>query len=342
MHGVGLIHCYPREVRVFRSESSGSYTFVSSSPWCWPFIAAIVLLSTPLLEESEYQVSDYVSAVAPPQIIDVAQKGLKGKASKGLGTIFISAMFAGAMIALGFVFFTTVNTGMGDVPFGIKKLLGGFVFSCGLGMVVLTGADLFTSTTMTTLLAVENKLSPSRLLTHWLVVYCGNFVGALLVVFGLYGAGTAQQADGAWGAVIVSTATAKVNHGWFEALLLGIFCNVMVCLAVWLSFAGRSLTDKIVAVTLPIALFVGSGFEHSVANMFMIPFGLLLKAQGNPDVIAATNGLDLSNLTMGGFLWDNLLPVTIGNIIGGSIVALGMLAMNPNRPSLKAEKEAAK
>ena len=291
-------------------------------------------------KESEKAVSDYVSAVAPPQIIDVAQKGLKGKATKSFGTIFISAMFAGAMIALGFVFFTTVNTGMGDIPFGIKKLLGGFVFSCGLGMVVLTGADLFTSTSMTTLLAVEHKLAPSRLLEHWVVVYFGNFVGALIIAFGLLAAGTGTQADGAWGATILSTATAKVNHSWVEALFLGIFCNIMVCLAVWLSFAGRSLTDKIVAVTLPIALFVASGFEHSVANMFMIPMGLLLKAQGNPDIIAATNGLDMSNLTMGGFLLDNLLPVTIGNIIGGSIIALGMLAMNPNRPSLKAEKQA--
>lgn len=285
---------------------------------------------------------DYVSAVAPPGIIDVAQKGLKGKATKGVGATFISAMFAGAMIAMGFVFFTTVNTGMGDMPFGITKLLGGVVFSCGLGMVVITGADLFTSTSMTTLLAVEHKLSASRLLSHWAVVYLGNLCGSLLVAVGLLAAGTGTQAGGAWGAVILKTATAKVSHGWFEALVLGIFCNIMVCLAVWLSFAGRSLTDKIVAVTLPIALFVGSGFEHSVANMFMIPFGLILKAQGNPDILAATNGLDMSNLTMGGFLWDNLLPVTIGNIIGGSIVALGMLAMNPNRPSLQAAKSEAK
>ena len=174
-------------------------------------------------KESEKAVSDYVSAVAPPQIIDVAQKGLKGKATKSFGTIFISAMFAGAMIALGFVFFTTVNTGMGDIPFGIKKLLGGFVFSCGLGMVVLTGADLFTSTSMTTLLAVEHKLAPSRLLEHWVVVYFGNFVGALIIAFGLLAAGTGTQADGAWGATILSTATAKVNHSWVEALFLGIF-----------------------------------------------------------------------------------------------------------------------
>lgn len=251
----------------------------------------------------------------PVQIIETASEGLLAKSRAPLGTMIVSAMFAGAMIAMGFIFFVTTQMGWADFPVGLAKLLGGVVFSTGLGLVIITGADLFTSTSMTTFLVLERAMKVRDMLRHWAIVYFANMLGAFLVAVMVYFAGTASQGKGAWGEVVLNASVAKVSAPFTEMLFRGILCNILVCLAVWLAFAGKTLVDKIVAVVFPIGLFVASGFEHCVANMFLIPLGLLLK--GHVDV-------DASALTVTSYLANNLLPVTIGNIIGGSIIALGM------------------
>lgn len=267
-----------------------------------------------------------VAAATPLETYGVAAASLSARPKQPLKTMVVSGMVAGALIALGFVFYVTTQTGVTpeSLPYGMAKLIGGLVFSVGLAMVIITGADLFTSTTMTSLLAAEGKLRPSHLLRHWVICYCSNMAGALLVAL-----------------VVLKTATAKVSYGPMQAFFLGILCNVMVCLGVWLAYAGRTIVDKIVAMTLPIVLFVASGFEHSVANMFMIPMGLLLKAFGSAKVIEAAHGLDMQGLTLSGYLVHNLAPVTAGNIVGGWAVALTMWAWHAAAARREAENKSA-
>lgn len=269
-----------------------------------------------------------MSITPPPEIINVAEEGLLKKARTPFGATFISAMFAGAMIAVGFVFFTTSQMGIDETTWvGLTKIIGGMVFSTGLALVVMSGSDLFTSTSMTLMPGVEGKLPWSRLFQHWGVVYVGNFVGSVLIAILVFLGGTINTFNGSWGAFAMNVANAKVSHSFFEAIILGILCNFMVCLAVWMTFAGKTVVDKIIGLTMPIALFVASGFEHSVANMYMIPLGLMVKGQGDPAILEATGKTmaDFDGLTVGTFLVNNLLPVTIGNIIGGGVfVGLAM------------------
>ncbi|MDO5722617.1 MAG: formate transporter FocA [Actinomycetaceae bacterium] len=269
---------------------------------------------------------------APAEILGIAESGLLKKANTPFPLAFLSAIYAGAFIALGFVFYTTSQVGSAALPYGFAKVVGGIVFSTGLSMVVMTGADLFTSTSMTLMAGVDGKLPWRRLFPHWGVVYLGNFVGALAVAGIIMAAGVPAQAGGGWGATALAVASGKVSHTIVEAFFLGVLCNFMVCVAVWLAFAGRRVVDKIVAITFPIALFVASGFEHSIANMFIIPVGLMVKSQGCAQVLAAAGNPDLTGLTLESFLLGNLLPVTLGNIVGGGIfVGLGMFFLHRDK-----------
>lgn len=148
---------------------------------------------------------------------------------------------------------------------------------------------------------------------NWLIVYVGNFIGALGILLLMYLSGLWWQGDGALGQKVVAIADSKVNLSWMEAFTRGVLCNILVCLAVWLCMAGRSVTDKVLAVIFPITAFVALGFEHSVANMFFIPAGLLAQTE------IATTMMVSEQLTIGGFFWHNLIPVTLGNMLGGSI-----------------------
>ncbi|MEJ5998798.1 formate/nitrite transporter family protein [Corynebacterium sp. H130] len=271
----------------------------------------------------------------PVEIIDTAKAGLLAKSRANLGTMVVSSMFAGAMIGMGFIFFITSQVGWTDFPTGLAKVLGGVVFSTGLGLVIITGADLFTSTSMTTFIVKEKGMTVGQMLRHWGIVYFSNMAGAFIMALIVFFSGAAHQYKGAWGAVVINASLSKTSHTFVECIFLGILCNMLVCLAVWLAFAGKTVADKILAVAFPIGLFVASGFEHSVANMFMIPLGLLLKGQADPVVMEAMAGKDLSGLTVYSYLVGNLLPVTIGNIIGGSIIALGMAYWHRNRASLQ-------
>lgn len=233
------------------------------------------------------------------------------------------ALSGGGYIALGFVFFTTSQVGTSDaLGYGMGRVIGGLAFSVGLALVVLTGAELFTSTSMTLVARASGLITWPRLFMHWGIVYLGNFVGAVTILLLCWFGGTWHQAGGRWGKVILDTSLAKLEHNFLEALVLGIACNMLVCLAVWVAFSGRTITDKVLAVTGPIALFVAAGFEHSIANMFMIPFGILIKDWAAPEywVEIGAAQADYALLGWGQFFAGNLLPVTLGNIIGGGIM----------------------
>jgi len=263
-----------------------------------------------------------VDAYAPPEIAkriaEVAQK----KSTLDAFRLFILAILAGVFIGFGAEFFTLVVHDSG-LPFGLNKLVGGLVFSLGLILVILAGAELFTGNTLMVMGFVEGIIDGRGLLRNWALAYLGNFLGSLSMVLLIYYSTQWAMNDTAVGAKALLIANAKVNLGFVEAFVRGILCNALVCLAVWLCFGARSTTDKILAIIFPITAFVASGFEHCVANMYFVPLGILLR--GEPSVLTAAatmagRDVALTNLTWAGFLINNLLPVTLGNIIGGGFL----------------------
>jgi formate transporter len=252
---------------------------------------------------------------------DMAHKAEEiGVRKAGTSTIKLLALgvLAGAYIALGCIFATTISAGAGDLPYGVARLLTGLVFCLGLILVVVGGAELFTGNVLIMMAWADRKVSTGGLLRNWALVYAGNFIGSVLTAVFIFLGKQYTFGGGSVGNAALSMANSKVHLGFIQAIALGILCNAMVCLAVWLTYSARSTADKIAAIIFPIAGFVAAGFEHSVANMYFLPIGLLIK-YFDP-AFAAASGLDLSGLTVGTFLFNNLLPVTIGNIIGGGVM----------------------
>ncbi len=192
------------------------------------------------------------------------------------------------------------------------RLLGGLAFSLGLILVVLAGAELFTGNNLIVMAWASRRVTTARLLRNWVLVYCGNFAGALATVGLVYATRQYTFGNGAVGAQALAIADAKVGLGFGQAIALGILCNALVCIAVWLCYSARSTADRILAIVPPIAAFVAAGFEHSVANMYFVPVGILVQGESASAASA--------DLTWGAFFVDNLLPVTIGNVIGGALL----------------------
>jgi len=259
-----------------------------------------------------------IDAFPPAEMAERAENVGVSKANLDFWSTFALAVLAGAFIALGAEFCTLVvtNTGFG---FGMTKLLGGLAFSLGLILVVVAGAELFTGNNLIMMAWVSRKISLSQVMRNWLIVYLGNLVGSLATALIMYLTRQWAFADYGVGATALNIANAKVNLSFMEGLTRGIMCNALVCLAVWLCLSGRSVMDKILAIVFPITAFVASGFEHSIANMYFIPMGLLLK--GEPPVVSAAGKVasDLANLNLLGFI-GNLVSVTIGNIFGGGFM----------------------
>jgi len=210
----------------------------------------------------------------------------------------------------------------GTWPFGIVRGLMGLVFCVGLVLVVVGGAELFTGNTLMTIACLEKRITTGALLRNWLVVYIGNLAGSMVIALLTTIGKTYTFGGGALGASALTIANVKVILGFWQAVALGILCNFLVCLAIWLTFSARTVSDKILAVIFPISAFVAAGFEHSVANMYFIPAGLFIKLFD--PAFAAGTALDLSHLTWWAFFLNNLLPVTIGNLIGGAVL-VGMI-----------------
>jgi formate/nitrite transporter len=261
-----------------------------------------------------------IDAYAPAQMAVRVEKAGIMKSNRDVFSTFTLAVMAGVFIGLGAVFFTYVIHDS-TLSVGLTKLIGGVVFSLGLILVIITGAELFTGNNLIVMAFVSRKITLRQLLSNWGIVFVGNLVGSLIVVALIFVSGQWVAGGATVGVKALMIANAKVNLTFLQAISNGILCNTLVCLAVYLCFSGRSVTDKILGILFPIPAFVALGFEHSVANMYFIPAGLLLKQ--NPEVLAAAQDIlgmtpDLSRLTMGGFVVSNLLPVTLGNIIGGT------------------------
>ncbi len=240
------------------------------------------------------------------------------KAGMSAANTFALAVLAGAFIAMGAIFATTVTAGGASMPYGVSRLLGGLAFSLGLILVVVAGAELFTGNNLIVMAWASRKVSTAQLLRNWVIVFAGNFAGAIATAGILFVGKQYTFGKGAVGEQALTTATAKTGLGFVQAIALAAFCNALVCLAVWLSYSARSVADKILAIVPPIAAFVAAGFEHSVANMFFIPMGLFVKSDSTFAAQHAVPGVE--HLTWGRFFAANLLPVTIGNVIGGAVM----------------------
>jgi formate transporter len=243
-----------------------------------------------------------MDAYAPPRIAAMVESAGVRKAGLGTMQTLTLGVLAGAFIAFGGMFYTLVMTG-NEFGLGPGRFLGGIAFSLGLVLVVIGGAELFTGNNLIVMAWAENKVTTGQVLRNWSLVYVGNFIGSIATAVIVVQSGTLDIGDGAVSATAIKIAQGKVALDPIQAFLRGILCNALVCLAIWLTFASRNVIGKIAAIILPIAAFVALGFEHSVANMYLIPIGMLLGADG---------------VTIGGFI-GNLIPVTLGNIVGGSI-----------------------
>ena len=263
-----------------------------------------------------------IDALLPSEIAARAESVGVKKAQLDTLSMFALAVLAGAFIALGAVLATIAWAGAsGVLPAGMVRLVAGLAFCLGLILVVIGGAELFTGNNLIFMAWASRKISTAALLRNWVIVYAGNFVGALATAVLMILTREYLFDGGAIGLAALNIANSKVNLGFPQAVALGIMCNALVCLAVWLTLGARTTSDKILAIIFPITTFVAAGFEHSIANMYFIPLGWLIK-HFDP-VFAASTGLDLVNLTPTGLL-ANLVPVTIGNIIGGVVMVAGV------------------
>lgn len=254
------------------------------------------------------QETHIVDAYTPREIASKVERlGVAKARTDGL-TLLVLAILAGAFISLGALFFITVVTDA-KLGFGIARLLGGLAFCLGLVLVVVAGAELFTGNNLLAMAWADGLIGTRDVVRNWLVVYAGNVIGCLgTVVLVLWG-DIASLGNGGIGETAIRIASAKAGLSASEAFARGVLCNTLVCLAVWLAMGGRSVTDKILAILFPITAFVAIGFEHSIANWFFLPYGMLLDTTGTITVVAALR---------------NLVAVTAGNIIGGTLLVAGV------------------
>lgn len=263
--------------------------------------------------------------------------------------MFMLAILAGAFISLGAIFATTVSAGGMTItsaggeaayttgfPYGFSRLLAGLVFCLGLILVVVGGAELFTGNNLIVMAWASGKVTGRALLRNWVIVYLGNFVGSIGTVILMFFSKQYVFGVNSVGIAALRIGVAKVEFSFLQAVALGILCNALVCLAVWLTFSARSTIDKIAAIIFPITAFVAAGFEHSIANMYFIPYALFIK-NFDPVFMAqvADKVANLDKLTWQAFVVNNLLPVTIGNIIGGAVLVAAIYWVIFLKPSSK-------
>lgn len=281
---------------------------------------------------------------------EMAHRGVEigsKKAGMEAGVMLVLAVLAGAFIALGGVFAITAGSGAATVtdvdgarvasaalPYGITRIVVGAAFSLGLILVVVAGAELFTGNVLMVMAWASRRVATGRMLRNWGIVYVGNLAGAIGTAALVVASGWYLGGAGVVGATLLGTARAKVAYPFGEAFLLGILCNILVCLAVWLTYSARSTTDRILAIVPPIAAFVACGFEHSVANMFYIPAAIMVRLTAPPEFWSGT-GLDpaaFASLDVAGFV-GNAVPVTLGNIVGGAVFVAAVYWLAYLRPA---------
>lgn len=253
-----------------------------------------------------------LEAYSPQQIAQRVEAVGVAKARLPLLTLGLLGMLAGAFIGLGALYFTLVASDA-TLGFAAARVAGGACFSLGLLLIVVAGAELFTGNNLLAMAWASGKVSLREVWRNWVVVCAANFIGAVGLALIVYLSGHWQMNGGAVGAAYLKIAAAKAALPFWQAFFLGVLCNALVCMAVWMALAGRSVMDKFIAILLPISAFVAAGFEHSIANMYFFPMALLLKWHG----LALPPGGDAITLTG---MVVNLVPVIAGNIVGGSVL----------------------
>ena len=275
-----------------------------------------------------------IDALLPAEMATRAEYLGVRKAEMPAFTMFMLSLLAGAFISLGSIFATTIAAGGMSVtaadgavafttglPYGVTRLLVGFVFCLGLILVVVGGAELFTGNNLIVMAWASGKVTGRALLRNWAIVYTGNFVGSIATAGLMFFTKQYTFGSDAVGIAALKVAVGKCDLGFMQAIALGILCNALVCLAVWLTYSARTTIDKIIAIIFPITAFVAAGFEHSVANMYFISYALFVKGF-DPEFMARVGEKvpKLEVLTWKAFFINNLIPVTIGNIIGGAVL----------------------
>ncbi|WP_299018451.1 formate/nitrite transporter family protein [uncultured Photobacterium sp.] len=268
-------------------------------------------------------------AFSPKQIAEKVDTLGVTKARLPLLSMVMLGVLAGAFIGLGALYFTLVKSDA-SFSYATGQVLGGMMFSMGLLLVVVAGAELFTGNNLLAMAWADNKITTAELMKNWLVVCVSNFVGATGLAILVFLSGHTDLNNGAIAAVYLKIAETKCDMPFWTAFFRGVLCNVLVCMAVWMALAGRSVIDKAVAIIFPISAFVAAGFEHSIANMYFIPLAMLLKISGDAGIAA-------ESVTMLGFV-GNLIPVILGNLVGGSVLVglvyhvIYLRGANPTKP----------
>ena len=252
-------------------------------------------------------------AYSPREVAERVEQAGVAKARLPAAKSLMLGVLAGAFIGLGALNFTIVASDPA-LPFAAGRALGGIAFSLGLVLVVVAGAELFTGNNLLAMAWADGRISTAEMLRNWVLVYAANAVGSIGLAVLVWLSHHADMNQHGIALAYVKIAAAKCALPFWTAFFKGLLCNLLVCLAVWIAMAGHSVTDKILAIVFPISAFVAAGFEHSIANMYFIPLGMLFK--GDPALPA---GLDTAQLDWSGFV-TNLVPVTLGNIVGGSLL----------------------
>lgn len=256
--------------------------------------------------------AEKTTAPEPPDLAEEIFAALEEKAALPTGSMVVLGMLAGAYVGLGGLFATIALAGADAMPFGMAQIVAGLVFSTGLALVLIAGAELFTGNTLMAGPMAAGRIGPGGTLWALAVVYCANFAGSLLLAALVLAAGVHEAGDGAVGRAALDLGANKIEKTFITTLASGILANTLVCLAVWLAYSGRTVTQKIAGLILPIAAFVAAGLEHSVANMYLLPYALMVQA---------ATGDTAASISVAAIV-GNLVPATIGNVIGGSLVAL--------------------
>jgi len=274
-------------------------------------------------------------AFSPKQIADKVDTIGVAKARLPFLSMLMLGMLAGGFIGLGGLYFVLVKSDA-TFSFATGQVLGGLCFSLGLLLVIVAGAELFTGNNLLAMAWADGKITTSELLNNWVIVCGANFIGAAGLALLVFLSGHTDMNQGAIADMYLKIAESKCSLPFWTAFFRGVLCNILVCMAVWMALAGRSVIDKAVAIIFPISAFVAAGFEHSIANMFFIPLAMLIKAFSD-------TGVPADSVTWLGFL-GNLVPVILGNLIGGSVM-VGLVyhiiyqrAPEPTKPKDKPKK----
>jgi len=267
-----------------------------------------------------------IDTILPSTMAQRAEAGGVARAAMDPLAVFVLSILGGAFIGFGAVFATTVGAGgVGPdtiMPYGVMRLLTGLVFATGLIMVVVAGAELFTGNNMLVMAWASGKVSTRAMLRNWGIAFVGNFLGAITTAALVFVSAQYSFGGGAVGHNALAIANSKSALGFGPAFMLGILCNALVCLAVWMCYGARTTIDRVVTIIPPISAFVAAGFEHSIANIYFVPMGLFIKTWAPDDFWSAIgkSPADFQAITWNNFIFANLIPVTLGNIVGGSLM----------------------